>query len=72
MANGGDQQDYRVLVEKAKKIEEQRSLLRAKEDTLSKQIDELQSSLVQEYGENYMSLFDDAVARIKQWDLAHA
>ena len=63
--------DYQVLVEKAKKIEEQRSLLKAKEDTLSKQVEELHSSLVQEYGENYQSLFDDAVNRINQWDLAH-
>jgi hypothetical protein len=64
--------DYQVLADKAKKIEEQRSLLKAKEDTLSKQVEELHSSLVQEYGENYMALFDEAAARIQQWDLAHA
>ena len=64
--------DFQVLVDNAKRIEEQRSLLKAKEDTLSKQIEELHSSLVQEYGEGYMTLFDEAVARINQWDIAHA
>ena len=66
------QPDFNVLVDKAKKIEEQRSLLKAKEDTLTKQVEELHSSLVQEYGEGYMALFDEAVGRINQWDLAHA
>jgi len=64
--------DFQVLTEKAKKIAEKRSMLQAQETTLSKQIKDLQDSLVQEYGENYMSLFDDAVSRIEQWDVAHA
>jgi len=64
--------DFQVLTEKAKKISEQRSMLQAQETTLSKQIEELQASLVQEYGKDYMSLFDDAVSRIEQWDMAHA
>jgi len=64
--------DFQALTEKARKIAEKRSLLQAQETTLTKQINELQASLVQEYGENYMSLFDDAVSRIKQWDVAHA
>jgi len=64
--------DFQVLTEKAKKIAEQRSMLQAQETTLSKQIEELQASLVQEYGKDYMSLFDDAVSRIEQWDMAHA
>jgi len=72
MANISPQVDFQVLMKKAKEIEEQRSLLQAKEETLSKQIEDLHSSLVQEYGENYMSLFDEAVDRITQWDLAHA
>jgi len=66
------ERDFQSLTEKAKKIAEQRSLLQAQESTLSKQIEELQSSLVQEYGKDYMSLFDDAVSRIEQWDSAHA
>jgi len=64
--------DFQALTEKAKKIAEQRSMLQAQESTLSKQIEDLQSSLVQEYGENYLSLFDEAVSRIEQWDSAHA
>ena len=64
--------DFQALSEKAKKISEKRSMLMAQEAALSKQVEELQSSLVQEYGENYMSLFDEAVARIQEWDAAHA
>ena len=64
--------DFNVLTEKAKKISEKRSMLQAQEAALSKQVDELQASLVQEYGENYMAQFNEAVQRIQQWDAAHA
>ena len=64
--------NFQALTEKAKKISEKRSMLQAQEAALSKQVQDLQASLVQEYGENYMSLFDEAVQRIEQWDSAHA
>jgi len=64
--------DFQTLTEKAKKISERRSMLQAQESTLSKQIAELQGSLVQEYGENYMMAFQEAVTRIQQWDSVHA
>ena len=63
--------DFQALAEKAKKISEKMSMLQAQEATLSKQVDELQASLVQEYGENYMQSFNDAVVRIQEWDAAH-
>jgi len=64
--------DFQVLTEKAKEIAEKRSMLQAQKTTLAKQIDELHSSLVKEYGNDYMTLFNDAVSRIEQWDVAHA
>jgi len=64
--------DFQSLTEKAKRISEKRAMLQAQEAALSKQVEELQTSLVQEYGDNYMSLFDEAVERIQQWDQAHA
>ena len=64
--------DFQTLTEKAKKISEKRSMLQAQEAALSKQVQDLQASLVQEYGENYMVQFNEAVQRIQQWDSAHA
>ena len=63
--------DFQALTEKAKKISEKRSMLQAQEATLSKQVEDLTASLVQEYGNNYMESFNDAVERIQQWDAAH-
>ena len=64
--------DFQYLTEKAKKISDRRSLLQAQEAALSKQVADLQSSLIQEYGENYLEQFNEAVSRIQQWDQAHA
>ena len=64
--------DFQVLTEKAKKISERRSMLQAQEATLSKQISDLENSLVQEYGDNYMESFNEAVQKIQQWDAVHA
>ena len=64
--------DFQALTEKAKRIAEKRSMLQAQEAALSKQITDLQASLVQEYGANYMDLFKESVSKISQWDQAHA
>ena len=72
MVNTTQPLDFKALTEKAKKIEERRSLLQAQEVTLSKQIKDLQDSLVQEYGANYMDTYQESIGRIQAWDLAHA
>jgi len=64
--------DFQVLTAKAKEISDRRAMLQAQEATLSKQMEDLHTSLVQEYGENYMDSFNEAVARIQQWDQAHS
>ena len=64
--------DFQTLMEKAKKIEERRSMLQAQEITLSKQVKDLEDSLIQEYGADYMVAFNDSVSKINQWDMAHA
>ena len=72
MASTTQPLDFKALAEKAKKIEERRSILQAQEVTLSKQIKDLQDSLVQEYGANYIETFNESIIRIQEWDLAHA
>ena len=64
--------DFAALTEKAKKIAERRSFLQAQESAIMKQLQDIQSSLVAEYGENYLGLFNDSVALIQQYDQAHA
>lgn len=64
--------DFREMTEKAKQIAERRSVLNAQEEALSKQIDDVQVSLVKEYGEDYLEQYQNAVARIRKWDEFHA
>ena len=64
--------DFQALADKAKKISERRSMLQAQEAALTKQVSDLEASLVQEYGPNYLSVFNDTVAKLQQWDAAHA
>ena len=60
--------DFVSLTEKAKQLSERRTFLQAQEAALSKQIDAIQASLVKDYGEDYMSVFNTAVENIKVWD----
>jgi len=64
--------DYVALEKKAREISERRSFLQAQEDNLSKQIEDIQSSLVQEFGADYLTVFNDAVAQITAWETANA
>ena len=64
--------DFVSLTEKAKKIAERRSMLQAQEAAVSKQIADIKASLIKEYGEDYMELFNTSVGLIQQWDQEHA
>ena len=64
--------DFKALEAKAKAIAERRSFLQAQESSLAKQIEDIEGSLVSEYGSGYMSVFNDAVAKIGAWETAHA
>jgi len=64
--------DFQALADKAKKITDRRAALQAQESALKTQVEDLQSQLVSDYGENYMDAFKEAVGRIQQWDQAHA
>ena len=72
MADVAEGIDFVSLTEKAKKISERRSMLAAQEATLRKQIDDIEASLVKDYGADYMAQFNDAVAKINQWEAANA
>ena len=64
--------DFKALEAKAKAIADRRAFLQAQESSLAKQIADVEGSLVSEYGEDYMSVFNDAVAKIGAWEMAHA
>jgi len=64
--------DFASLSEKAKRIAERRSMLQAQEAAISGQLNDIQASLVRDYGQNYLGAFNEAVARIQQWDQAHS
>jgi uncharacterized protein (DUF3084 family) len=62
---------YEDLLAKAKKLSERRSFLKAQEQSLMKQVEELKASLVKEFGENYQELYSEAVQKIRGWDESH-
>jgi hypothetical protein len=63
--------DFQALAEAAKKISDRRVWLQAQEQSLSKQVSDLEGALVKEYGENYMDVFNDAVVKISKWESDH-
>jgi flagellar hook-associated protein FlgK len=64
--------DYNDLMEKAKQLSEKRNFLLAQEQSLSKQIEDLNASLEKEFGKDYMALFNEAVEKINAWEKSHA
>lgn len=64
--------DLQGLTDKAKQISERRSMLKAQVDAISKQISDIKSSLVHDFGEDYMERFNEAVDLIYKWDQEHA
>ena len=63
--------DFVSLTEKAKKISDRRSMLKAQEAATLKQLSDIEASLVAEYGEGDLDTFYKMVELIKQWDETH-